>query len=97
LDAPGSRTRSGLYDPAVLCPALVDRDGEIERLRDRVAGLDDQRGGVVVLRGDAGTSKSRLLREATTALDGSVLFGRAVPGDSPVPFRPLTEAGWGFL
>lgn len=45
----------------------------------------------MVLRGEAGR-KSRLLRESTAELDGLVLSGRAVPGDSPVPYRPLSEA-----
>jgi DNA-binding CsgD family transcriptional regulator len=46
----------------------------------------------VVLRGEAGAGKSRLVHNATADVDGLVLSGRAVPGDSPVPFRPLTEA-----
>lgn len=46
----------------------------------------------MVLRGEAGAGKSRLLRESTAELDGLVLSGRAVPGDSPVPYRPLSEA-----
>jgi len=46
----------------------------------------------VVLRGEAGTGKSRLVHETKAELDGLVLSGRAVPGDSPVPFRPLAEA-----
>ncbi|MGB3409879.1 MAG: AAA family ATPase [Microthrixaceae bacterium] len=76
----------------MLCPAVVGREVEIEQLRERVGGLAGRRGGVVVLRGDAGAGKSRLVRECTSGFDGLTLFGRAVPGDSPVPFRPLTEA-----
>src|SRR5690606_1925989 len=82
----------GFYDPGVLCPALVGREVEIERLRERVQGLAEGRGGVVVLRGDAGAGKARLVQACSSGLDGLLLFGRAVPGDSPVPFRPLTEA-----
>ncbi len=70
----------------------MGRDRELAELRARVAGLADGHGGVVILRGDAGTGKSRLAREATADADVPVLSGRAVPGDSPVPFRPLTEA-----
>src|SRR3954469_24225282 len=71
-----SLLRSG----AVLCPVVVGRDPEIERLRARVAGVGERRGGVVVLRGEAGAGKSRLVREAIAAADGPVLSGRAVPG-----------------
>jgi DNA-binding CsgD family transcriptional regulator len=77
---------------AVLCPEVIGRDQEIGQLRERVAGLVARRGGVVVLRGEAGTGKSRLVHETTAELDGLVLSGRAVPGASPVPFRPLAEA-----
>lgn len=45
-----------------------------------------------MLRGDPGTGKSRLVHESTNEFGGLVLCGRAVPGDSPVPFRPLAEA-----
>ena len=76
----------------MLCPEVIGRDRELEWLRARIAGLADGHGGVVVLRGEAGTGKSRLARETTGGEDALVLSGRAVPGDSPVPFRPLTEA-----
>lgn len=76
----------------MLCPEVVGRGPEVAGLRGRVAELGDRRGGVVVLRGDAGAGKSRLVREVVGELDGLVLSGRAVPGDSPVPFRPLAEA-----
>ncbi len=76
----------------MLCAELIGRAAEVERLHARVAGLSDRRGGVVALVGDAGAGKSRLLREATAAPDVLVLSGRAVPGDSPVPYRPFAEA-----
>ena len=42
-------------------PPLVGRDLEIEAISNAVAGLTDQRGGVLVLEGDDGSGKSRLL------------------------------------
>ncbi len=79
----------------MLCPELVGRDHERDRLRARVEGLADGRGGLVVLVGEAGAGKSRLAQaavEVATAHDLPVLAGRAVPGASPLPYRPLTEA-----
>ena len=52
-------------------------------------------GGVVVLVGDAGVGKSRLaltVSQRADQLGMARLAGRCVPGDSPVPYRPLTEA-----
>src|SRR5688572_4963585 len=45
-------------------PPLVGRDLEIERIGDAVAGLTARRGGVLVLEGDDGSGKSRLLSAA---------------------------------
>jgi DNA-binding CsgD family transcriptional regulator len=87
---PGART-----GPALLCPELVGRAAEAGALEDRLAAAARGSGGVVVLVGDAGTGKSRLVAETTTtarAAGATVLFGRAVPGAQPVAYRPLAEA-----
>lgn len=79
----------------MLCPEFVGRDAERHVLRARVGDLAAGRGGVVVLLGEAGAGKSRLARDAVelaTARGAAVLAGRSVPGASPVPYRPLTEA-----
>ena len=75
----------------VRCPEVVGREAEVDRLQARVAALATGRGGVVAVVGDAGTGKSRLVQEAIDA-DVLVLAGRAVPGASPLPYRPLAEA-----
>src|SRR4051794_1018685 len=79
----------------MLCPDLVGRDAEAAALRQRVRTLSEGTGGLTVLVGEAGAGKSRLAREAmheARALDLPILSGRAVPGSSPVPYRPITEA-----
>ncbi|MFT7518909.1 MAG: tetratricopeptide (TPR) repeat protein [Kiritimatiellia bacterium] len=53
-------------------PALVGRQLEIEAITDAVSGLTARRGGVVVLEGDDGTGKSRLIE---VALDRSRSLG----------------------
>lgn len=83
------------YDPAVLCPDVVGRDGELAALRQRLDEVAAGRGGVVALVGEAGAGKSRLLQvlgEEVRAAGLPVLSGRAVPGPTPVPYRPLVEA-----
>ncbi len=79
----------------VLCPVVVGRSVELAALAGLVADTADGRGGLAVLVGEAGVGKSRLAREAAALAAGHgllVLFGRAVPAGSPLPFRPLTEA-----
>ncbi len=85
-------TRAG---PSLLCPELVGRAAEAAALNERLAAAARGSGGVVVLVGEAGTGKSRLVAEVTTAARAAgspVLLGRAVPGSQPVAYRPLAEA-----
>jgi DNA-binding CsgD family transcriptional regulator len=78
---------------------LVGRVPELAALRDRLAAVrSGGSGGLVLVTGEAGAGKSRLVREAaaTAAEAGvSVLLGRAVP--SGEPYRPLVEALGGGL
>jgi DNA-binding CsgD family transcriptional regulator/tetratricopeptide (TPR) repeat protein len=74
---------------------LVGRADEIRRLTDLV-GLGDEAGGAVLLGGDAGAGKSRLLAELTEqarAAGWRVLIGHCLDfGDSSLPYLPLSEA-----
>jgi DNA-binding CsgD family transcriptional regulator len=79
----------------LLCPELVGRAAEVDQLRGRLGDVSVGRGGVVALVGDAGAGKSRLLQvvaDAAADLGLPVLSGRAVPGTTPVAYRPLSEA-----
>ena len=79
----------------MLCPDLVGRDAEVDRLARRVDGLTRGEGGVLAVVGDAGSGKSRLLHAArgqAAAAGCAVLSGRAVPSTSPSAYRPLREA-----
>lgn len=78
----------------VLCPVLVGRDDELERLAARLARARGREGGVVLVLGEAGVGKSRLLRHLRAAGEGAgmvTLSGRAVD-HATAPFRPLSEA-----
>jgi hypothetical protein len=59
-------------------PPLVGRDLEIEAIENAVAGLTARRGGVVVLEGDDGSGKSRLL---SVAVERARMLGIPVDRD----------------
>jgi DNA-binding CsgD family transcriptional regulator len=79
----------------VLCPVLVGRDEEARLVQAALAAAEAGRGGTVLVTGEAGIGKSRLVRESTRSAGGRgfmVLAGRAVAGGVPTPFRPFAEA-----
>jgi DNA-binding CsgD family transcriptional regulator len=79
----------------VLCPVLVARDDETRQVAAALADAGAGRGGTVLVTGEAGVGKSRLVREAARAAGAAgiaVLTGRAVDSDVPTPFRPFAEA-----
>lgn len=79
----------------ILCPVLVGREAERERLETLLDGARRGRGGVAFLSGSPGMGKSRLAAEAAAgaATRGmAVLKGRCVPSHVPVAYRPLAEA-----
>jgi diguanylate cyclase (GGDEF)-like protein len=75
--------------PAALAEIpLIGRDDELARLRARWDAAREGDGGLVVLRGDSGSGKTRLAIELATIAEAggaAVLRGAAVPGDH----RPL--------
>jgi DNA-binding CsgD family transcriptional regulator len=79
----------------VLCPVVVGREEETTRLQAALAATQAGHGSTVLLTGEAGIGKSRLIRE-TARIAGErgflVLAGRAVAGGVPTPFRPFAEA-----
>ena len=80
---------------SVRCPVVVGRDVEVAAMGSALAQAGAGRGGVIVLAGEAGVGKSRLLAELAGAARASgslVVTGRAVASGAATPFRPLSEA-----
>jgi DNA-binding CsgD family transcriptional regulator len=80
---------------AMRCPVVVGRDVEMAALRTALTQAESGHGGVLVLAGEAGVGKSRLLSELaemTRARGGLAVVGRAVVSDAATPFRPFGEA-----
>ena len=77
--------------------ALVGRAGGWPRLTEALGEADRGQGRLVLVRGEAGIGKTRLVDElaAGAAPDHVVLTGRAVPGGGA--FRPVAEALVGLL
>ena len=74
--------------------ALVGREAELERLRERLADLRHGRGRIVSVVGDAGLGKSRLLLEMTAleeARDCTVLKGGCLAIGRQLPFHPFVD------
>lgn len=72
-------------------PTFISRETELSRLRDVIAGAG--RPAMVVISGDAGVGKTRLLREALAGVDGRVLTGACVDvAEDALPFAPFVEA-----
>ncbi|MCI4350775.1 MAG: AAA family ATPase [Thermoplasmata archaeon] len=75
-------------------PALVGRDSEISQLTTLVGEAVDGAGGVVMIHGEAGIGKTRLLSEirARATVDGvQCLAGLCQERDQGVPYAPWIE------
>ena len=70
---------------------LIGRDGEIARLRSALEGVRDGAGGVVLILGEAGIGKTRLIGEARTLHDGAWLEGRCLSYGESLPYWPFRE------
>lgn len=81
---------------AVLSPRpLIGRDAELATLRDVLAEAWAGRGRMVILVGDAGVGKSRVLEALGAewqARGGRVLSGRSYETEQILPFAPWVEA-----
>jgi len=98
---PVTRDNPGEMGDRVQSPTLVGRVEELELLEAARVRAADADPAVVLVGGEAGVGKTRLVAELTArcAADGTrVLSGGCVPvGDGALPYAPLVEALRGLL
>ena len=70
---------------------LVGREREFGRLHQALEGLRSGQGGVVLVVGEAGIGKTRLIGEARTLHDGPWLEGRCVSYGESLPYGPFRD------
>ncbi len=80
---------------------LLERDAELQQLRDALERARDGAGSVVLVRGEAGIGKTALVRRFTSEVEGDarVLWGGCDDLFTPAPLAPLWDmtAGDGAL
>lgn len=81
-------------DPVVRSP-LVGREPEMTFLRERYEEMRAGHGGLLLIQGEAGVGKTRLIEEFATHLRWQgvrVLWGRCYEFERLLPYQPLAEA-----
>jgi class 3 adenylate cyclase len=79
----------------VLCPTLVGRESELSTLEDALLSALRGDGGVVIVGGEAGMGKTRLVNELTTRafrLHCAVMAGACSEAELSLPYLPFLEA-----
>ena len=90
-EATSDREAAGRVDLAEA--PLVGREAEVAALEGALSGACAGRGGIVLVRGEAGVGKTRLVREVLgRAKDVLVLEGFCRPGVLGTPYLPFAQA-----
>jgi hypothetical protein len=87
-------------DKPIICPVLIGRTPELTGLRAQLEQVKGGHGQVVVISGEAGIGKSRLVMEtrAIATTEGFlVLQGSCFPADRSCPYAPLLDLLRSFL
>src|SRR5438046_9315339 len=96
LDRPISRRRfSAVALARVVSPAMVGRDEELSIVEDALLSALRGDGGAVVVGGEAGVGKSRLVNELTRRglrLGGTGMAGVSGDAELALPYPPSLDA-----
>jgi DNA-binding CsgD family transcriptional regulator/SLT domain-containing protein len=79
---------------ALSCPTFVGRSEELAALRSALAAAGGGAGGLVIVEGDAGVGKTRLIESFAAAAAGQetrVLCGSCLPLVDDLPYAPILE------
>ena len=79
---------------ASLALPFVGREQALARMEQRFGQACQQQGGVLLIVGEAGIGKSRLLQEFATKQQGqaTILAGAGQPGEHGLPYHPIAQA-----
>jgi class 3 adenylate cyclase/tetratricopeptide (TPR) repeat protein len=80
----------------VSSPRLIGRDEQLARLRDGLADAREGRARIILVAGDAGVGKTRLIAEFLASIDPAetvlLVGGCLALRDGGLPYAPITEA-----
>jgi DNA-binding CsgD family transcriptional regulator len=88
-----------LHQP-IVCPILVGRSAELAALQANIQRTVNEQGGVVLVSGEAGIGKSRLVAElqaSARTLGFQLLTGQCFPTDRSCSYAPLIDLLGAFL
>jgi predicted ATPase len=83
-----------LFGTPIICPVLIGRTAELATFRLLIDRARNGKGQVVLLSGEAGIGKSRLVTEAKTNASAQgflLLQGNCFPTDLSYPYAPLLD------
>ena len=89
-----SDSRATFADRSVICPVLVGREGALDATRATLARVRSGAGSILLVAGEAGIGKSRLLREMSAEARSQgfvVLKGASFEADRAIPYAPLLD------
>lgn len=88
------RIMTRAVDKPIICPVLVGRDQELAALGQLLNQTSSEQGQMLLLCGEAGIGKSRLVAELKTSATTRgfhVLEGKCFPTDLTCPYAPLRD------
>jgi DNA-binding CsgD family transcriptional regulator len=91
---------AALAESSIVCPVLIGRVAQLDALERRIALARESHGQTLLIAGEAGIGKSRLLAEvqARAVQQGFALFqGRCFAPDRALPYAPLIDLLRTFL